>query len=539
MRNLVLVGFMGCGKTEVGRRLAEQLGLPFYDTDHLIQQETGLSIPQIFEQYGEPWFRELESRWVRWVARQEGAVIATGGGAPLQEQNRRALRRGGWIFYLQARAETLWSRIQREGGRPLMANAPDPLERIRTLLAQREPFYAESDWQISTDEQEPEAIADQIQRVFRPTPDRPLCIPVELGERRYLIEIAPGLMEQGSPHFQSLLRRWQVAAIVTHPGLAPYMKRLSRCLDQQGIESHPFFVPAGERSKSLHQAERLYDQFASAGIDRSNLLFALGGGVIGDLGGFVAATYLRGIPYIQVPTTLLAQVDSSVGGKVGVDLKSGKNLVGAFYQPLYVLIDPTSLHTLPLRQFRSGLAEIIKYGAILHPGLWRRLEGWLLEEGRKARFGSRAEWTPVIGQCVSLKARLVQEDEKDQSGRRALLNFGHTIGHAVESCRSYQGILHGEAVAIGMRIEAEIGQRLGLTPPEVVKALEALLEAARLPTRLAGLSADDLLTAIYKDKKTIRRQLHLVVPEQIGSARLVAKVPESLVREVLYLFGAT
>jgi 3-dehydroquinate synthase len=267
-------------------------------------------------------------------------------------------------------------------------------------------------------------------------------------------------------------------------------------------------LPSGERVKSLRVAEQLYAQLLEAGCDRGSLLVIVGGGVLGDLGGFVAATYMRGIPYVQVPTTLLAQVDSSVGGKVAVDLPQGKNLVGAFHQPLMTLIDPDTLGTLPLRHWRNGFAEMLKYGAALHIGLWRRLQIFVEAKVVSARrvHKETALWAIPIARCVSLKAQIVSDDERDLSGRRALLNFGHTVGHAIEAALSYRGWLHGEAIAAGMVAEAEIGRTLGVTPPEIVDELRQTIAQAGLPTQLpAGVDADTLLTLHAPRQKACRR----------------------------------
>ncbi|MCS6918190.1 MAG: 3-dehydroquinate synthase, partial [Fimbriimonadales bacterium] len=241
-------------------------------------------------------------------------------------------------------------------------------------------------------------------------------------------------------------------------------------------------------------------------------------------------------PYVQIPTTLLAQVDSSVGGKVAVDLPQGKNLVGAFHQPAQVLIDPELLRTLPLRHWRNGFAEMLKYGAALHAGLWQRLQT-MLEQGvlspRRLRHDP-AEWTLPIAQCVNLKAQVVSEDERDLTGRRALLNFGHTVGHAIEVILGYRGWLHGEAVAVGMIAEAELGQILGVTPPETVQALRETIARAGLPTRLPDSACPDaLIGAARYDKKRAGDSLSIVLLHSIGNAQLMPNIPISALREAL------
>ncbi len=302
------------------------------------------------------------------------------------------------------------------------------------------------------------------------------------------------------------------------------------------MPAHLITLPSGERIKSLRVAERLYAQLLKVGCDRGSLLVIIGGGVLGDLGGFVAATYMRGIPYVQIPTTLLAQVDSSVGGKVAVDLPQGKNLVGAFHQPLMTLVDPETLRTLPLRHWRNGFAEMLKYGAALQVGLWRRLQTMLGQGVLGARRVRKDPdyWTLPIARCISLKAQIVSEDERDLSGRRALLNFGHTVGHAIEAALGYRGWLHGEAIAAGMVAEAEIGRILGVTPPEVADELRETIAQAGLPTQLpAGVDADTLLAHMRHDKKRAGDSLSIVLLEGIGNARLVPNIPTEAIREAL------
>jgi 3-dehydroquinate synthase len=292
--------------------------------------------------------------------------------------------------------------------------------------------------------------------------------------------------------------------------------------------------------KTLRRAARLYHALLEAGADRASMLLVLGGGVLGDLGGFVAATYMRGIPFALIPTTLLAQIDASIGGKVAVDLPEGKNLVGAFHQPRMVLIDPELLQSLPTRHWRNGLAEMFKYGVALDRGLWRRLQSHLERQVIQARRirKSPAEWLLPIARCVALKAQIVAEDERDERGLRALLNFGHTVGHAVEAALGYRQWLHGEAVAAGMCAEAELGSLLGITPREVVTELRETLRTAGLPTRLPALPVESLLRSMQHDKKRVGTRLRVVLLSAIGQAQLVDEVPLEAMREALARCGA-
>jgi shikimate kinase / 3-dehydroquinate synthase len=535
MRHLYLIGNMGSGKTTVGKRVAERLGLPFYDLDQRIEQATGLTIAELFTQQGEARFRDLESCALAEIAYLPQAVVATGGGVVLRADNRALMRSKGWVIYLRASPDTLWRRLQHTTDRPLL-RTESPYETLQTIVQTREPLYQEADWVIDTDARTPEEVAEAIVRIVAPTPSDPLVIPVLPNQpNEYPVLIAPGLIANAA---EAILERVQPTrvALLTHTNLRHYAEPLQRAFTQRGVPARTITLPSGERIKSLRMAERLYAQLLEAGCERGSLLIVVGGGVLGDLGGFVAATYMRGIPYVQVPTTLLAQVDSSVGGKVAVDLPQGKNLVGAFHQPLMTLIDPETLRTLPLRQWRNGFAEMLKYGAALHIGLWRRLQTMVAAELIRPRRVRKApdQWTLPIACCVSLKAQIVSEDERDLSGRRALLNFGHTVGHAIEAALGYRGWLHGEAIAAGMVAEAEIGRTLGITPPEVADELRETIAQAGLPTQLpAGIDADMLLTLMRHDKKRAGDSLGIVLLEAIGNARLVPKIPSEAIREAL------
>jgi shikimate kinase / 3-dehydroquinate synthase len=536
MRHLLyLIGNMGSGKTTVGRLVAQRLNLPFCDLDQSIEQLTGQTIAELFAQRGERAFRELEREMLTGTIFIPSGVIATGGGVVLNERNRRLMRLLGWVIYLRASPETLWKRLQHTTDRPLL-RTESPYETLQAIVQTREPLYQEADWVIDTDALSLHEVVETIVRLAAPTPEEPIVIPILPNQPYgYPVQIAPELCAHAA---EAILQRAQPTrvALLTHTNLRHYAEPLQRAFTQHGVPAYTITLPSGERIKSLRTAERLYTQLLEAGCERGSLLIVVGGGVLGDLGGFVAATYMRGIPYVQVPTTLLAQVDSSVGGKVAVDLPQGKNLVGVFHQPRMTLIDPETLRTLPLRHWRNGFAEMLKYGATLQIGLWRRLQTMLEQGVLGARMVRKTpdQWTLPIARCVSLKAEVVSEDERDLSGRRALLNFGHTVGHAIEAALGYRGWLHGEAIAAGMVAEAEIGRTLGITPPEVVEELRETIAHAGLPTQLPeGIDADTLLAYMRHDKKRAGDTLSIVLLEAIGNARLVPKIPSEAIREAL------
>jgi 3-dehydroquinate synthase len=355
---------------------------------------------------------------------------------------------------------------------------------------------------------------------------------VPLAERTYPIQIGRDLLAQlGRLCAREKLGR-RGAVISDENVSALYGKAALRSLAEAGFEAVLVTVPAGETAKSLASVQGCYDQLAEHRLERNSFIVALGGGVVGDLAGFIAATYLRGIPFVQVPTTLLAQVDSSVGGKVGVNLKAGKNLVGAFYQPRAVLCDLTTLDTLPKREFRAGMAEVIKYGIIYDAALFRRLERDL----GKVMEGDERTLTNVVSRCCAIKAEVVGQDERE-AGLRAILNFGHTIGHALEAISGYGRYLHGEAISIGQVAAAELSTRLLGFSPADAKRVRSLFERVGLPTsvRLTRPQMVRLLDAMLLDKKVSAGEIRFVLARRIGQVEHGHKVPNQAVQEVLGL----
>ena len=337
-------------------------------------------------------------------------------------------------------------------------------------------------------------------------------IDVQSKHGKYPILIEEGIFEQAG----NWIHRWMPTshlAIITDTNVgAIYLERLQAALMQVGMSSVDVFViQAGEESKSLQTVETIYHWLLEKGHDRSSGIIALGGGVVGDLTGFVASTFMRGIPFVQVPTSLLAQVDSSVGGKVGVNVMEGKNLVGSFYAPKGVLIDPCVLKTLPMRQFRNGIAEVVKTGAILDAKLLKDL----------AQLGDEVEqrpaWGKVIARCCELKAMVVSQDEEER-GLRKILNFGHSFGHGIEQYTEYKKYAHGEAVAIGMIMAAQIGRELLITEVGVEEELVALLTQFNLPIQSIPIPTKDWIAVMKKDKKKSKGLLHLVAVKAMGQA---------------------
>lgn len=325
------------------------------------------------------------------------------------------------------------------------------------------------------------------------------------SSKDYPITIRSGLLDQVGEKLAAIGAA-KKAMVITDTNVSPlYLSRVLKSLYAAGLKTASCEIDAGEEHKTMHSLNKIYTALFMADITRSDVVLVLGGGVVGDMVGFAAATYLRGIRLIQVPTSLMAQVDSAIGGKTAIDMPFGKNMVGAFYQPHAVLIDPKTLQTLPRAELNNGISEIIKYGCIRDLQLFERMESKALD----------LEW--AVNCCVDIKVKVVKNDEKD-TGERMHLNFGHSVGHALERITHYQLLRHGEAVAIGQVVACRIGERLGITPVGTSERVKKLLEAYQLPTHFSDCTSEEVMHAMKADKKRIGEKLHLVLLKEIGEA---------------------
>jgi 3-dehydroquinate synthase len=352
---------------------------------------------------------------------------------------------------------------------------------------------------------------------------------VALGERGYDIEIGAGTLPSVGGRVAKIVDAPHAVVVTDTNVEATHAATVAESLRRANVRVDVLSVEPGEKSKSVERADALWRELLKRGADRNTVVVAVGGGVVGDLAGFVAATYARGIPLVQIPTTLVAQVDSSVGGKVGVNLPDAKNMVGAFWQPAAVLIDTDVLATLPLREYRAGLAEVVKYGAALDADLFADLE----TSTKQIAARDSSVLPLIVARCCRLKADVVEQDERELTGRRAVLNYGHTFAHAIEAVGGYGELLHGEAVAIGMICASRLAQRLGRIDEQVTQRQHDLLAALGLPVAVPKMSSQRLIEAMRRDKKARQGKLNFVLPTELGHVELVAEVSEQLVREVL------
>jgi 3-dehydroquinate synthase len=530
---IILVGMMGAGKTTVGKLLAKQLCKTFIDSDEEIQRRTGVTIPHIFDVEGEAGFRTRESGVIQELLKQDNIILATGGGAIISAQNRAVMRQNGLVVYLKSSVHDLWQRTRHDHNRPLL-QTENPRARLQELHDQRDPLYMEAaDVIIHTGKQSVQILLERLQKKLEELKQMTTSeitmqtLNVGLAERSYPIHIGSGLL--GRMELLLLHIPQKRTVIVSNTTVAPlYLQQLTEGLRSSGVEVQSIILPDGEQYKSGESLNTIYDALLSARSERGTPLIALGGGVIGDITGYAAATYLRGVPYIQIPTTLLSQVDSSVGGKTGVNHPLGKNMIGAFYQPRVVLADTTTLDTLPDKELRAGMAEVIKYGLIRDLPF---LE-WLEVNMDKLLARDTAALQYAIARSCQNKAEVVSADERE-SGERALLNLGHTFGHAIENGMGYGVWLHGEAVAAGTIMAADLSQRLGWLNEQDVARVRNIFERAGLPVISPKLGTDKYMQLMGLDKKVEGGKIRFVLLKSLGHGVITDAVPQALLEQTL------
>ncbi len=491
MNHIFLCGPPGTGKSTVGRQIAGNLKLPFVDLDRVIETDAGMSIPKIMETQGELAFRDLETAAIKAIVEKHPSVVALGGGALLRDENRALAESSGQVLLLMAQLPTLIERLQNEPGkRPLLTG--DLGTKLSSLLAKREAHYNSFSLKIHVDNKSAEQNAHQVQ--------------VMLG-RHHLS--AMGEYDVVVGQVSNLANfPMQNPIIITDENVAKFhLKKLQTMMNAKAV-----VIPAGEEHKTLETISLLWKSFLENGLDRKSTVIALGGGVVSDMAGFAAATYMRGVNWIGVPTTLLSMVDASIGGKTGFDLPEGKNLIGAFYPPKLVLADPSLLLTLSERELRSGMAEVVKHGIISDPDLFamcNRGMDWVKDNLHE-----------VVKRAIAVKIKVIEEDPYEK-GFRAALNLGHTVGHAVELVSRFE-LRHGEAVAIGMAVEAAYAARVGLSTTGVVNAVQDSLSALNLPIAIPKeMPRDEIIRAMRVDKKKNAKTIRFALPVEIGKVELV------------------
>ena len=500
--HIFLYGPPGTGKSTIGKILARSLSMPFIDLDQVIEQKAGMIISKIMKQQGESAFRSLETLALLDLEDEKESVVALGAGALLRDDNRSFAENYGKVVLLTAELETLLERLKNDAGkRPLLKG--DMREKLTALLANRNEHYHSFPVTVHVDEKTADQNAYQVQ--------------VALGRYHLSAMAAYDVFVQsnGLEQIGSLLSSYglQNPIIVTDENVAKFhAEKLITSLRSSGFEPKVLTIPAGEAFKNLETVSKLWHGFLEAGLDRKSTVIALGGGVIGDLTGFVSSTYMRGVAWVGVPTTLLSMVDASIGGKTGFDLPEGKNLIGAFYPPKLVLADPQLLNTLPQAELISGMAEVVKHGIISDPELFN-----LCSRGLDWVKNNLDE---TVKRAMAVKIKVIEEDPYEK-GIRAALNLGHTVGHAVELVSKFD-LRHGEAIAIGMVAEAKYAVRIGLADVGLVEAITESLKALGLPIQIPeAMPREEIIRAMRVDKKKSANAIRFALPVEIGKVKLM------------------
>ena len=538
----MLIGPSGSGKTHAGRLLAEYLGWEHIDTDSEIQDRIGMPIDEFFERFGEAAFRAIETETLRAACAAPNRVVSTGGGAVVAEENWAYMRPSSAIIALRASVETLVGRVDqqatrvgRSAARPLLAG--DPTTRMAELLDVRNHLYAQADAVIDTDDLPVEVVVQQVGRVVRTVGEQgvaPVLSFVSTVERSD-IYVWQGIRSKAG---ELARQRWpnaRTAWVISDKQVAVHwLTEMTDLFAADGFDVRPIVVAPGEASKSLRVFGDVLDEMTAGRVSRRDIVVALGGGVVGDLAGFVASSCLRGLSLMQIPTSLLAMVDSSVGGKTGINTGAGKNLIGAFYQPGLVLIDPGFLMTLPQPEYRSGMAEVIKHSRIQPstPVGGERLASMLATQRSVDPIDPLAI-DDIVRENVRIKHSVVEADERE-GGLRMILNFGHTAGHAIEA-DGYK-YRHGEAVGLGMLVATQIAIRLDYCGGDRLDNLLEILDRAGLPTKFDG-DADDVIENMKADKKNVDGFQRWILPDGPAGVEIRSGVPSDVVRESIEAIG--
>lgn len=541
-KNIILSGLSGSGKTTVGRMLAKMTGRAFIDLDVLIEESTGMTIPEIFKNCKEEGFREIESRLTKRVSLLKNTVIALGGGTLTRRRNYEYLKENGMIVFLDVSLDTLILRLEGDCSRPLLEaqDLNEKKEKLSRLYRERIKTYRETADIVINGDDSPENIAVKILKKL-PLDDTKI-LPVEgesvfvkIPSKSYCVKIGYKILPGALTDFLKEQKNISKIVMVTSPLINRlFCTPLKKAAEKEGFYIDTVLIEDEEDKKNLSTVSKIYDKFIELDVDRNSLVIAVGGGITGDMAGFAAATYMRGIRWVYVPTTLLSQVDASIGGKVAVNHSAGKNLIGAFYQPEMVISDTALLETLPDRIFSDGMAEVVKT-AVIDGDLFYFLES----NACKIKERDPKVLLYTVTACTRLKSRIVEEDEHDR-GARMLLNLGHTFGHAVEAAAGYDKISHGQAVSVGMVMALKLSNILGNEDGEMEERVRKLLSYFDLPISLGELpkrvNGGEILSYLRKDKKAIAGKLRFVVPYGLGDVRIIEGLPgnpDEILRKIL------
>ena len=524
---LYIIGFSGTGKSAASKLAAEALGWKLFDMDQIIEEEIGKPISQIFEQYGEEWFRDKESELLLKLSKENNCIISTGGGLPVKGSNFDIMNNSGYVLTLDASIDIIVKRLKNKSSegenekslRPKLIQSS--LSEITQFKSERSDIYAKSDFTINTNKLSVEEVANNIVYQAEKYVDQlnslhfeqfdSFCTNVLSKNNQYGVFVGLDIYKY-LPEVMNKIINKQKVYLLSDDGSKPYMRKIQQVFELAGKSTTTFVIPQGETSKSLSISSKIYEWLSYEHADRGDVLIGVGGGVVGDITGFVASTYMRGIKFVLVPTTLLSMSDSSIGGKTAVDVNKIKNLVGSFYNPSLVYSDLISLKTLPERQINSGWAELIKHGFIKDRDLLDQMIQ--IQDYKKINDNVSS----IIKKSIQIKGEIVTVDENEKYGSRIMLNYGHTLGHAIESSTNLEQYTHGEAVSIGMSFAAKLSNHLNMLSDDDLKLHNDILKKFDLPVSPDNIDWEKCFELIKNDKKVKNGKINWILLESLGKA---------------------
>lgn len=524
---LYIIGFSGTGKSAASKLAAEALGWKLFDMDQIIEEEIGKPISQIFEQNGEEWFRDKESELLLKLSKENNCIISTGGGLPVRGSNFDIMNHSGYVLTLDASVDIIVKRLKNKSSdgenekslRPKLIQSS--LSEITQFKSERSDIYAKSDFTINTNKLSVEEVANNIVYQAEKYVDQlnslhfeqfdSFCTNVLSKNNQYGVFVGLDIYKY-LPEVMNKIINKQKVYLLSDDGSKPYMRKIQQVFEFAGKSTTTFVIPQGETSKSLSISSKIYEWLSYEHADRGDVLIGVGGGVVGDITGFVASTYMRGIKFVLVPTTLLSMSDSSIGGKTAVDVNKIKNLVGSFYNPSLVYSDLISLKTLPERQINSGWAELIKHGFIKDRDLLDQMIQ--IQDYKKINDNVSS----IIKKSIQIKGEIVTVDENEKYGSRIMLNYGHTLGHAIESSTNLEQYTHGEAVSIGMSFAAKLSNHLNMLSDDDLKLHNDILKKFDLPVSPDNIDWEKCFELIKNDKKVKNGKINWILLESLGKA---------------------
>jgi 3-dehydroquinate synthase len=524
---LYIIGFSGTGKSAASKLAAEALGWKLFDMDQIIEEEIGKPISQIFEQNGEEWFRDKESELLLKLSKENNCIISTGGGLPVKGSNFDIMNNSGYVLTLDASIDIIVKRLKNKSSegenekslRPKLIQSS--LSEITQFKSERSDIYAKSDFTINTNKLSVEEVANNIVYQAEKYVDQlnslhfeqfdSFCTNVLSKNNQYGVFVGLDIYKY-LPEVMNKIINKQKVYLLSDDGSKPYMRKIQQVFELAVKSTTTFVIPQGETSKSLSISSKIYEWLSYEHADRGDVLIGVGGGVVGDITGFVASTYMRGIKFVLVPTTLLSMSDSSIGGKTAVDVNKIKNLVGSFYNPSLVYSDLISLKTLPERQINSGWAELIKHGFIKDRDLLDQMIQ--IQDYKKINDNVSS----IIKKSIQIKGEIVTVDENEKYGSRIMLNYGHTLGHAIESSTNLEQYTHGEAVSIGMSFAAKLSNHLNMLSDDDLKLHNDILKKFDLPVSPDNIDWEKCFELIKNDKKVKNGKINWILLESLGKA---------------------